>query len=66
VSQIVAIFEAKEYSEQDPQIGLKVMSLMNEMQEYGAPPTEIMGELPPGIALGPDGLPQLPGGCHIM
>jgi len=66
VSQIITVFEAKEYSEEDPQIGLNVMSLMNEMQECGAPPTEIMGELPPGVAVGADGLPQLPGDCHIM
>jgi len=66
VSQIIVIFEAKDYSEEDPEIAVKVMSLMNEMQEHGAPPTEIMGELPPGVALGPDGLPQLPKDCCIM
>jgi len=66
VSQIITIFEANDYSEEDPQIGLNVMALMNEMQEYGAPPTEIMGELPPGVPVGPDGLPQLPGDCRIM
>lgn len=84
MAQIVAIFEAKDYSEEDSEIGLQVMSLMNEvcfppkcnpgvmmlnpqqMQEYGAPPTEIMGELPPGVALGADGLPQLPQDCRIM
>jgi len=66
VSQILAVFEAKDYSEEDPEIGLKVMALMHEMQEYGAPPAEIMGELPPGVAMGPDGLPQLPGDCRIM
>jgi hypothetical protein len=31
VSQTVAIFEAKDYSEEDPEIGLRVMSLMNEV-----------------------------------
>ncbi|KAF9788134.1 Pex19 protein [Thelephora terrestris] len=66
VSQIITIFEGNDYSEEDPQIGMKVMALMNEMQEYGAPPTEIMGELPPGVPVGPDGLPQLPGECRIM
>jgi len=66
VSKIVAIFEEKDYSDENPEIGLKVMSLMNEMQEHGAPPTEIMGELPPGMALGADGLPQLPQDCRIM
>lgn len=65
VSQIITIFETKDYSEEDPQTNLKVMALMNEMQEYGAPPTEIMGELPPGVPVGPDGLPQLPKDCCI-
>jgi len=66
VAQIIEVFEAKDYSEENSEAGLKVMALMNEMQEHGAPPAEIMGELPPGVALGPDGLPQLPGECLIM
>ena len=83
VSQIIVIFEAEDYSEENPLTSLKVMSLMNEvllsllpmleilnhaeqMQEYGAPPAEIMGELPPGMALGQDGLPQLPEECSLM
>ncbi|KAI9511514.1 Pex19 protein family-domain-containing protein [Russula earlei] len=39
----------------------------SQMQEHGAPPAEIMGELPPGLDLGPDGAPQLPlpDGCVI-
>jgi len=36
------------------------------MQAYGAPPAEIMGDLPPGMGLGSDGLPQLPEGCTLM
>ena len=31
MTQIIAIFEAKDYSEENPEIGLKVMSLMNEV-----------------------------------
>jgi peroxin-19 len=37
----------------------------SQMQEHGAPPAEIMGELPPGLDVGPDGAPQLPDGCLI-
>jgi peroxin-19 len=37
-----------------------------QMQEHGAPPAEIMGELPPGLDLGPDGAPQLPDGCLVV
>lgn len=32
------------------------------MQDHGSPPEELMGDLPPGFGLGPDGLPQLPEG----
>ena len=31
VAQIIAVFEAKDYSEEDPEAGLKVMALMNEV-----------------------------------
>lgn len=40
--------------------------LISQMQEHGAPPAEIMGELPPGLDLGSDGAPQLPDGCFIV
>ena len=36
------------------------------MQEQGAPPTEIMGELPPGVEVGPDGAPNMPEGCVVV
>jgi len=66
VTKIVAVFENPKYSEDDPEVGVQVVTLMNDMQAYGAPPTEIMGDLPPGMNLGADGLPQLPEGCTIM
>ncbi|KAI0764748.1 Pex19 protein family-domain-containing protein [Fomes fomentarius] len=65
VAQIVATFEDSSYTDDDPQKGLKIVELMQEMQEHGSPPAEIMGPLPPGFNLGPDGLPQLPGECTI-
>ena len=37
----------------------------SQMQEHGAPPAEIMGELPPELDLGPDGAPKLPDECVI-
>ncbi|KAJ2968846.1 hypothetical protein NUW54_g13102 [Trametes sanguinea] len=48
VAEIVATFEDPSYSDEDPQKGLKVVELMQEMQEHGSPPAEIMGPLPPG------------------
>ncbi|TFK83339.1 Pex19-domain-containing protein [Polyporus arcularius HHB13444] len=66
VAQIVATFEDPSYTDDDPLKGMKVVQLMQEMQEYGSPPAEIMGPLPPGFDLGADGLPKLPEGCTIM
>lgn len=66
VTKIVAEFEDPAYSDEDQKKGEKIVGLMNEMQDYGSPPTEIMGPLPPGLELGTDGLPNLPGeGCSI-
>ncbi|KAI1792262.1 Pex19-domain-containing protein [Ganoderma leucocontextum] len=65
VAQIVATFEDSSFSDDDPQKSLKVVELMQEMQEHGSPPSEIMGPLPPGFDLGSDGLPKLPDGCTI-
>ncbi|KAH9006353.1 Pex19-domain-containing protein [Lactarius hatsudake] len=65
-SKIVAIFEDSKYRDDDPKTAADVVTLMTEMQEHGAPPAEIMGELPSGLELGPDGAPQLPEGCVVI
>ncbi|KAJ3482703.1 hypothetical protein NLI96_g6799 [Meripilus lineatus] len=36
-----------------------------QMQSLGSPPPEIMGPLPPGLDVGPDGMPKLPDGCCV-
>ncbi|GAA5831705.1 hypothetical protein JCM3766R1_004984 [Sporobolomyces carnicolor] len=38
----------------------EVVELVAKMNECGAPPKEIMGEMPPGMELGPDGVPKIP------
>jgi len=65
VSQIVAIFEKESYSDEDSTQSTEILRLMNEMQSFGSPPPEIMGEMPPGFEFGEDGLPKLPEGCTI-
>ncbi|TDL20509.1 Pex19-domain-containing protein [Rickenella mellea] len=65
VTKIVAVFEDPTYSDDNHEKGAQVATLMNEMQSFGSPPTEIMGDLPPGLELGPDGLPKMPDGCVI-
>ncbi|GAA5858548.1 hypothetical protein JCM8547_007355 [Rhodosporidiobolus lusitaniae] len=37
-----------------------VVDLVAKMNECGAPPSEIMGEMPPGMELGSDGVPKMP------
>ncbi|BGP06514.1 Peroxisome chaperone and import receptor [Rhodotorula toruloides] len=37
-----------------------VVDLVAKMNECGAPPNEIMGEMPPGMDLGADGMPKVP------
>ncbi|KAI0266429.1 Pex19 protein family-domain-containing protein [Gloeopeniophorella convolvens] len=64
-SKIVAAFEDPAFKEDDPQKAAEIVALMSEMQEHGAPPAEIMGPLPPGLELGPDGAPKLPDGCVV-
>lgn len=66
VAEIVTIFEDPTYSPEDQEKGVRVVTLMNKMQTYGSPPPEIMGPMPPGLELGPDGLPKLPDGCNIQ
>jgi len=65
VTQIVALFEDPSYSDEDKEKTGRVVALMNEMQGFGTPPSEIMGAMPPGFELGSDGDPKLPDGCII-
>jgi len=65
-SKIVAMFEDPKYSDDNPKIAADIVALMSEMQEHGAPPAEVMGDLPPGLELGPDGAPKLPEGCVVI
>jgi len=65
-SEIITVFEDPEFREDDPKMIERIIGLMGKMQEHGAPPAEIMGELPPGFDLGPDGAPKLPDECVIV
>ncbi|KDQ10644.1 hypothetical protein BOTBODRAFT_35973 [Botryobasidium botryosum FD-172 SS1] len=67
VKRIVEIFEDPDYSDDSLESSAEILHLMNEMQSLGTPPPEIMGPLPPGFDLGPDGSPKLdvPEGCTI-
>ncbi|BGP54286.1 hypothetical protein JCM8202_000718 [Rhodotorula sphaerocarpa] len=75
VCEIVAAFE-EPGADHDPEAKLsaeeeqkraerteRVVELVAKMNECGAPPSEIMGEMPPGMELGPDGAPKIPECC---
>ncbi|KAI6169828.1 Pex19 protein [Pisolithus thermaeus] len=66
IKQLLTIFEEKGYNEEDPKTREKITEAMSELQSYGSPPEEIMGPLPPGMAMGADGLPELPEGCVVF
>ena len=57
----------------EPSNTTKLIELMQEVQEYGQPPAEIVQEIAPGIELDSEGVPKLDtamlGGneeCRIM
>ncbi|GAA5833993.1 hypothetical protein JCM11251_003585 [Rhodosporidiobolus azoricus] len=76
VQSIVAKFEepgadkpvgkgTKEEEERREKRTEEVVDLVAKMNECGAPPSEIMGEMPPGMELGADGVPKMPE-CVVM
>ncbi|KIK76007.1 hypothetical protein PAXRUDRAFT_835492, partial [Paxillus rubicundulus Ve08.2h10] len=65
IKQLLDVFEARDYRDEDAEAREKIMELMGELQDYGSPPEEIMGPLPPGFNLGADGLPNVPENCVI-
>jgi len=40
----------------------RLLELMQQVQEYGQPPSEIINEIAPGLELDEDGLPKMNGG----
>lgn len=48
--------------ETDPDNYARLMELMQDIQEYGQPPAEIIKELAPGLEFGDDGMPNMDGG----
>jgi len=66
VKQIFALFEDPNYDDTDKETRSKVSKLMQEMQDCGVPPKELLGELGPAMALNADGTPNIsPDACVI-
>jgi len=53
--------------ETEPENQTKIMELMQQVQEFGQPPKEIIAEVAPELELDEDGMPKLgEGDCSIM
>ncbi len=67
--QIIQLFDQEDDDGSGGEKALKITGLMQQMQDCGAPPPEILQQLAPGLELGADGLPQqLPtaGDCPVQ
>lgn len=68
MGDIVAVFEEKSYSDQNPEMKRRVSDLVTQMQERGSPPQALLGDMPPELS----GLNNMLGGaesdenCSIM
>ncbi|KAG8737044.1 Peroxisome chaperone and import receptor [Ceratobasidium sp. 414] len=60
VKKIVAVFEQPNYSDDNLEMSKEILELMNQMQELGSPPAEILGDMPPGFDLNAEGMPKIP------
>jgi len=58
--EIVDIFEKYDSNEISKEDNKRVSELMQKMQGYGNPPSEILKELAPDMIVGPDNMPKLP------
>ncbi|KAJ3190051.1 hypothetical protein HDU85_000342 [Gaertneriomyces sp. JEL0708] len=69
VLEIVKVYD-QSGEEVTAEEGKHVAELMQKMQDCGNPPEEILKELAPGMELGSDGMPKMPGmgsgECSIM
>ncbi|KAL1745245.1 Pex19 protein family-domain-containing protein [Schizophyllum fasciatum] len=67
VRKIIATFDEPGYTDADSVRSKKIVDLMSEMQNYGPPPSEIIGQMPAGFpGMGADGqIPTNPADCTI-
>jgi Pex19 protein family len=64
--QLVGVYESQDdstsgSSDRGQQQSSRLMELMQEIQQYGQPPAEIVNEVAPGLELDEDGMPKLDG-----
>ncbi|KAG0329298.1 Peroxisome chaperone and import receptor [Podila horticola] len=60
VKEIVAFFDKPEFDDKNDTQAKSVIELMQNMQDCGQPPADILDELAPGLEMGADGVPKMP------
>ncbi|TRM59789.1 Pex19 protein family-domain-containing protein [Schizophyllum amplum] len=66
VRKIIATFDEPGYTDDDPARSKRIVDLMSEMQDYGPPPSEIIGQMPAGFpGFGADGQMPNPADCTV-
>ncbi|XP_070182579.1 peroxisomal biogenesis factor 19-like [Littorina saxatilis] len=72
MTSICAVYEEEQASDMDSvktQRFEKLLDLMQQMQELGQPPKDIVGEMAPGLEFDENGMPKIPGmgsQCRLM
>lgn len=65
ITEVVTKFEKSDYSDDNPEHRKYITTRMELMQNSGAPPSDLLGNLAagsiPGLDMDADGLPQVPG-----
>lgn len=69
VREICVEFEAEHVSDTEDVKKLRferIVDLMQQMQNMGQPPKEIVGDMAPGLEFDENGMPKMPNGCPMM
>ncbi|CAI2167554.1 18515_t:CDS:2 [Funneliformis geosporum] len=59
IHKIIEKYEAQDFDENNEQQNKVIINLMQELQDFGQPPPEIINELAPGMDLDEQGMPKL-------
>ncbi|XP_022323870.1 peroxisomal biogenesis factor 19-like [Crassostrea virginica] len=69
IREICVEFEAEHTSDTEDVKKLRferIVDLMQQMQNMGQPPKEIVGDMAPGLEFDENGMPKMPNGCPMM
>ncbi|XP_048773656.1 peroxisomal biogenesis factor 19-like isoform X2 [Ostrea edulis] len=69
VREICEEFEKEQASDTEDVKKLRferIVDLMQQMQNMGQPPKEIVGDMAPGLEFDENGMPKMPNGCPMM